>query len=79
MTRQASYDAVVDARGLACPIPLVRTRQALMVLPSGAVIMLLATDPQTPRDLEDLCEHAGHRILDHAQADGVIKLIVEKG
>ena len=43
------YDALVDARGLSCPMPLVKARQALMVLPGGATICVLATDPAARR------------------------------
>lgn len=76
---RAAFDALIDARGLNCPIPLVKTRQALMVLPRGAVVCVLATDPAAPRDIEDFCEHAGHELLEQAAADGIFKLVLAKG
>jgi tRNA 2-thiouridine synthesizing protein A len=73
------YDALVDARGLACPLPLVKARQALMVLDPAAVVCVLATDPQAPGDFAELCEAAGHVLLESAEADGLWKIVVRKG
>ena len=44
MVAEERYDVFLDLRGLLCPIPLVRTRQALMVVESGATICVLATE-----------------------------------
>ena len=55
------YDVLVDARGLSCPMPLVKARQALMVLESGNTVCVLATDPATQRDFEDFSDATGHR------------------
>ena len=57
-----AYDALIDARGLSCPLPLVKARQALMVLPAGARICVLATDPAAPRDFEEFAEVTGHQL-----------------
>lgn len=78
MTDEPKIDAVIDARGLACPMPLVKARQALMVLPAGAVIRVLATDPAAPRDFEDFAEATGHALLDQREADGVFAILVAK-
>ena len=58
------FDALVDARGLSCPLPLVKARQALMVLEGGAIVCVLATDPAAPRDFEDFSEATGHALLE---------------
>ena len=70
--------ALVDARGLNCPLPLVKARQALMVLDAGAVVCVLATDPAAPRDFEEFCETTGHELLETAEADGVFKIVLAK-
>lgn len=63
MSEAAGAPAVtVDARGLACPLPLVRARQAMMLLPAGATMVVLATDPGVRRDFDEWCEVAGHRL-----------------
>ncbi len=74
----APYDAVVDARGLSCPLPLVRARQALMVLPAGARICVLATDPAAPRDFEEFVEITGHELAEQRVEDGIHLLVLIK-
>ncbi|SNB63516.1 tRNA 2-thiouridine synthesizing protein A [Arboricoccus pini] len=72
------HDALVDARGLACPLPLVKARQALMVLEPGAVVCVLATDPAAADDFTNFCEHGGHVLLEIREADGVLKIVLAK-
>ena len=51
----------VDARGLSCPMPIVKTAQAVKALPSGAVIELLATDAGSIKDVAAWCRSTGQR------------------
>jgi tRNA 2-thiouridine synthesizing protein A len=50
---------VVDARGLCCPMPLIRARQALATLAADETLVVLATDPEAPIDLAALAADAG--------------------
>lgn len=77
MTEQR-YDALVDARGLSCPMPLVKARQALMLLPAGASVCVLATDPAASRDFEAFAEATGHELASLGDVAGVIRLVVTK-
>jgi tRNA 2-thiouridine synthesizing protein A len=70
--------AVIDARGLACPVPLVKLRQALMVLEIGEAARLLATDPQALDDVGEFCLATGHDLLDAREEAGLLSLIVRK-
>lgn len=72
------YDALVDARGLTCPLPLVKARQALMVLERGQTVCVLATDPAAPRDFEDFSEATGHGLLENRDDGAVFVIVVEK-
>lgn len=72
------YDALVDARGLTCPMPLVKARQALMLLPAGGTVCVLATDPAAPRDFEEFAEVTGHGLADLGVVEGVFRLVVTK-
>jgi len=74
----ARFDALIDARGLACPLPLVKARQALMVLDAGARICVLATDSAAPRDFTEFCEVSGHLLIEQREADGVYLFVLEK-
>jgi tRNA 2-thiouridine synthesizing protein A len=49
----------VDARGLRCPLPLVRARQALIGMASDEALVVLATDPEAPIDLAALATDTG--------------------
>jgi tRNA 2-thiouridine synthesizing protein A len=51
---------VVDARGLSCPLPTIKARQALAALEPGATLVVLATDPEAPLDLAALAADGGH-------------------
>jgi tRNA 2-thiouridine synthesizing protein A len=69
------YDVFLDLRGLACPMPLVKTRQALMVIESGATVCVLATDPESEADFASFCELTGHKLL-RSERDGEIYVYV---
>ena len=56
-------DAIVDANGLFCPIPIVRTAERVRRLRPGAVLELRADDPVTRVDLPNWCRGQGHRFL----------------
>lgn len=61
-------DHLVDARGLRCPLPLIRARQALAALDPGAALVVLATDPEAPIDLAALAADEGRRFSQQREA-----------
>ena len=58
-----NFDAELDARGLPCPMPLLKTKQALSTLAAGQVLRVLATDAAAPRDFAAYAEATGHVLL----------------
>jgi tRNA 2-thiouridine synthesizing protein A len=72
------YDVFLDARDLLCPMPLIKTRQALMVVEPGATICVLATDPASKRDFETFCDVTGHLLRKNEERDGVFVYVIEK-
>ena len=78
-TGKKRFDVFLDARGLVCPMPLIKTRQALMVVAPGATICVLATDPDSVADFTSFCDATGHRLLSSEQKDGVYLYVIEKG
>ncbi len=78
MAETERYDVLIDARGLACPLPLIKTRQALMVVDQGATICVLATDPTAKADFAAFSEATGHQILRQEEADGLYLFVLEK-
>ena len=71
-------DRTLDARGLQCPLPVLRARKALNELPAGGVLELLATDPSAVKDVAAFCEAAGHRLLGQREEDGVFAFVIGK-
>ena len=59
----------VDARGLACPLPLIKARAALARLGPGDELVVLATDPEAPIDLAALAADHGLRLTTGREAD----------
>jgi len=71
-------DIVVDARGLYCPIPILRLAKAFRNAPFGAVAVLLATDPAAVADVEAFCREAGHTLLEWKENSGLLTFVVCK-
>ena len=59
----------IDARGLSCPLPLVKARAALAGLAAGDTLVVLATDPEAPIDLAALAADHGLRLTTDREAD----------
>jgi tRNA 2-thiouridine synthesizing protein A len=56
-------DREVDARGLNCPLPILRAKKALTDLGSGQVLKVISTDPGSKRDFEAFARQTGHTLL----------------
>jgi tRNA 2-thiouridine synthesizing protein A len=65
---------IVDARGLLCPLPLLRARAALASLGPEEALVVLATDPEAPIDLAALAADAGRAFSSARDDDGVWRL-----
>lgn len=53
----------LDARGLLCPLPVIRTQDRVRSLPAGAELIVLATDPGTLQDIPAWCRVHGHELV----------------
>ncbi len=73
-----AFDLDLDARNLPCPLPLLKTKQALAGLAAGAVLRVAATDPAAPRDFAAYAQATGHHLLHSTQQDGVWFLWLKK-
>jgi tRNA 2-thiouridine synthesizing protein A len=70
----------LDARRLLCPMPILRTEQALRPLPPGTILAVLASDPGIQQDLPAWCRVNGHHLLDlRPQGRGAWIAWVKKG
>lgn len=59
----------LDARGLNCPLPILRTKKAIAALASGEVLEVIATDPGSVKDLDSFCSQTGNQMLSSEEAD----------
>ena len=60
---QADFDRELDARGLNCPLPILKAKKALAELASGQVLRILATDPGSVRDFQAFARQTGHELV----------------
>ena len=71
-------DAFLDAKGLKCPLPVLRARRAMKPLTAGEVLRIEATDPGATKDFAAFCETTGHVLLESSEADGVYSFRIRK-
>lgn len=60
--------ATLDARGLNCPLPILRTKKTIAGLEQGQVLEVMATDPGSLKDIQSFCTQTGHELLSSSQA-----------
>jgi tRNA 2-thiouridine synthesizing protein A len=71
-------DQVLDARGLSCPLPVLRARKAMQKMAAGAVLEVLATDPGTVKDFGAFCEATGNELLARHERGGELVFHIRK-
>ena len=69
---------VIDARGLSCPMPIVKTAQAVKPLPSGAVVELIATDAGSIKDVAAWCRATGNELIDQSSDGSVYRFVIRR-
>ncbi|MDP1716774.1 MAG: sulfurtransferase TusA family protein [Burkholderiales bacterium] len=63
------FDKELDARGLNCPLPILRAKKALTDMTSGQVLKILATDPGSVKDFQAFCKQTGNELLSSDTAE----------
>jgi len=63
------FDKELDARGLNCPLPILRAKKSLTDMQSGQVLKILATDPGSVKDFEAFAKQTGNELLSSSQAE----------
>ena len=72
-------DLTLDAQGLRCPEPVMMIRKSIRSLESGQVLMIIADDPATKRDVPSFCEFMDHSLLDCQTEDTPYQYWIKKG
>lgn len=71
-------DHALNARGLRCPLPVLRARKALSAIAVGDTLTVEATDPAAQRDVPAFCAATGHSLRASETIDGVYRFVIER-
>ncbi|MEW5786838.1 MAG: sulfurtransferase TusA family protein [Pseudomonadota bacterium] len=69
---------VLDARGLNCPLPILRTKKTLNTLQSGEVLKVVSTDPGSLKDMVAFCAQTGNTLLSSQKAGSDFEFVIRK-
>jgi tRNA 2-thiouridine synthesizing protein A len=73
-----NFDKDLDARGLNCPLPILRAKKALGELTSGQVLRITATDPGSIQDFQAFSKQTGNELLSHSEANKEFTFFMKK-
>jgi len=73
-----SFDHELDARGLNCPIPILRTKKFLTTMETGKIVRIMATDPGSVKDFEAFARQTDNELLSSAEAKGEFQFTLKK-
>ncbi len=74
-----NVDKKLDAKGLACPMPIVKTKKAIGEIESGQILEVATTDAGAKQDLTAWASSTGHSLLEDTEEDGVFTFWIQKG
>jgi tRNA 2-thiouridine synthesizing protein A len=70
-------DQTLDAKGLNCPLPILRAKKALSTLPPGGTLEVLATDPGAVKDFEAFARTTGHELVEATTEGNVYRFVLK--
>lgn len=73
-----TWDQELDARGLLCPLPVLKARKRLGDMASGGVLRMLADDPAAVIDVPHYCNESGNELVSAADEDGAQVYLIRK-
>jgi tRNA 2-thiouridine synthesizing protein A len=73
-----NFDKELDARGLNCPLPILRAKKSLGEMTSGQVLRILATDPGSVKDFAAFSKQTGNELLSSAEAGSEYTFFIKK-
>ena len=75
---EVTPEQTLDARGLKCPMPVVKTSQEIKSISVGSVLEVLATDPGSLADINAWTKSTGNELLNMSKGDGVFKFMIRR-
>lgn len=73
-----NFDKELDARGLNCPIPILRTKKSMTAMASSQVLKILSTDPGSVKDFQAFARQTGNDLLSSAETGGEFVFFMKK-
>ncbi|MBS1085509.1 sulfurtransferase TusA family protein [Gluconobacter sphaericus] len=71
-------ETLLDLRGLACPMPVLKANRALRDMPPGAKLRILATDRASVADFQSYCRETGHALIAFTDTAGVLSFMIRR-
>ena len=75
---ETGYDQYLDAKGLNCPLPVLKTKLALNRMQAGEILFVEATDPHSIIDFEAYCARTGHNLLSIDEGGEIISFTIRR-
>ncbi len=69
-------DVTLDAKGLNCPLPILKAKKALKQVPLNGTLEILATDPGSVADFQAFCRATGNTLAEHSADSGVYRFLI---
>lgn len=71
-------ETLLDVRGLACPLPVLRAKKTLKTLDIGGILRVEATDPNSVKDMAAFCKQTGNELMESTSAEGVYIFLIKR-
>ena len=73
-----NFDKELDARGLNCPLPILRAKKALADMASGQILHIVATDPGSVKDFDAFAKQTGNELLESKEEGSEYHYLIKK-
>jgi tRNA 2-thiouridine synthesizing protein A len=70
-------DQTLDAKGLNCPLPILKAKKALSAMSAGATLEVLATDPGAVKDFQAFARTTGHELVESSTEGNVFRFVLK--
>jgi tRNA 2-thiouridine synthesizing protein A len=77
-TEIMEFQKDLDARGLNCPLPILKAKKALAEMQTGEVLRIVATDSGSVRDFQAFAKQTGNALLSHTQQNGEFTFLMRR-
>ena len=71
-------DKTIDAKGVNCPIPILKAKKGIAEVPAGGTLEVLATDPGSVADFQAFCRSTGNELVEQGESGGVYRFLIKR-